>query len=396
MEKTELGLDQLAKQIKGEGSFVIPETTPKPADIPDDKVVENQEGNVNQNTNGDESLEDDNILNKPIDISDAVNIPPSSSDDNEPPAPKDTQDASLFTPFANVLKEQGVLNEELLKDKKLESIDDLVSVMKEQIDTQAKTYAEAQKQSLTPKGREYLNLIEQGVSPDNALSTVNTEELVNGYTAERLEDINIQKEAVSLYLQSLNTEDSEIKDQLQYLEDMGKLEEKAKTYVSKMQESIKQQKEYLKQQSIQQQELQRKNMETELENLKKKVFTVKEIVPGKVLNDSLKDQLFKSMTTAVGTDPNTGQPINAVAAKRLEDPHSWEMKVHYLTLLGVFDDKWDGILNSVKTDAVKDFEKALRTTSPVTGAPPVMSDDVPDKTKDLLAGFAKFKQALNK
>ena len=402
-----LGLDQIANQLKQEPFSVDPVPTEPPAkptnepqNPPAKPPAEPPVKNPPVDDPAKEPGKTPNILNEPIEISTAQNngnVDPQEPEKNEPPAPQPTNDASLFAPFADVLREQGFLTPEALDGLEINSIDDLVKATSNQIKAEVDAHVKAYQDGLSPQGREYLTLIEGGVAPDQAKAIVDIDTVVNGFNEETLSDAATQKQAVELYLNSLNMDAQDVKDQLDYLEDTGQLAAKAQGYAAKLREQLASEKQSAVQEAERQKQQQQQAAKDELDNLKKQVFDVKEIIPGKAVNDKLKEDLFKSMTTAVGKDPNTGQPINAVWAKRAEDPISWELKVHYLHALGVFDDKWDGILNSATTSAAKQFEKALQTTKPTGGGAPRNAPvDTSNKTQDLISSFkALKKQATN-
>lgn len=410
MDKKGIGLDQLKQQMTGKKGFVVPTkepegggTAPKPASPPSP-------------TPKAEEPREPSPLDKPIEISDATAQPtpqapvepkkeepsgepkPEDNKVTEPPVPKDNQDASPFAPFANVLKERGALTEQALEGLEVNTVDDLVQAMRKQIELEAAAHDQARQNTYTPQAQEFVNMYNKGVDASTAKGVVDKGQVIGSFTDESLTESDTQKQAVTMYFESLNMDSEDIKSQIQYLEDTDQLYAKSKAYADKLKKGLAAEKEALVKQAEAQKAAQQEAIQKELSDLKNKVFDVKEIVPNKPINDSLKEQLFQSMTTAVGTDPYTGQPINSVAQKRMEDPHAWEMKLHYLHLIGVFDDKWDGILNSAKTDAVKDFEKQLQTTQTKQGTQPVIhkDDTSENKTKDLLAGFNKFKQELNR
>lgn len=401
MSNKGLGLDQLAAQMGAQPFSVDPQPEEPPVNNePQDPPAEPQEPPAEPPASDPpkEDGEAPNVFNEPFEVSTATNNGDVDPQENqEPPAPNNTNDASLFAPFADVLREQGFLTPEALDGLEVNSIDDLVKATSNQIRTEVEAHVQAFKESLSPAGKNYLDLIEGGVNPDEAKLIVDVESTIESFTQETLSDVNTQKQAVEMYLNTLNMDEQDIKDQLEYLEDTGQLAAKAAGYANKLKDGIAQSKQAAKAEAEKQEQRQRQAAQDQVDALKKKVFETKEIIPNKPINDKLKEQLFASMTTAVGKDPNTGQPINAVWAKRAEDPISWEMKIHYLHALGVFDDKWDGIINSAKTSATKEFEKALQTTKPASGTSPNHAPaEVQDKTKDLLASFNTFKrQATN-
>ncbi len=66
----------------------------------------------------------------------------------------------------------------------------------------------------------------------------------------------------------------------------------------------------------------------------------KEVVPGLDLTESFKEDIYKSMTTAVAKDPQ-GNPINSVQVTRAKNPIDFEFKLNLYHKLGLFEEKPD-------------------------------------------------------
>lgn len=389
-----LGLDQLTKQIKGQDAFVVDAPAPTPPAPEPINTNPTPPDNGNDQDAGDGK--DKNILNEPIDISTAT---ARNVDDNTPPAPQGNNDASSpFAPFANVLKEQGVISEEYLKDKKFESVDDFVEIIQKTIEDNVSKYREQFVSEKSPEARKFIEMIDSGMPLEEAQKLTSKALSVKDFNEQNLSsNKDLQKKAIESYLKTLDMSDEDIKDQLEYFEDTDKLYEKSVSFSNKLKDYYAQEEEFKINQLKEQEELNKKNIEDQINGLKDTVYKTSEIIPGRPLNDKIKDKLFQSITTPAGKDPNTGQPLNRVALKRLEDPVSFEIKLHYLNELGVFDDKWDGIISAGKTQAVKEFEKALSSTKGPSGNTPVYSpDDSGEKTKSIVDSFKQLKQQLNK
>lgn len=391
-----LGLDQLSKQIKGGESFnptpapaVEPTPAPAPAPIsqPEPKQTPAEPGNN----------EPVNPLKIPINISnaDARNVEPQ----NNPPAPKNTDDASSpFAPFANVLKEQGVLFDEVLEGVDVNSIDGLVSAIQKTIEYNAENYRKNYVSQRSEEAQRFINMIDQGVPLNEAKEVVSNLASIKNFNEQSLaQDKALQKKAVETYLRTVaDMSDEDIKDQIDYFEDTDKLYSKAVGFSAKLKEHYEQEELQKIEQIKQQEELYKKQAQEQINGLKQKVDGITEIIPGKPLNDNIKKKLFESITTPVAQDPTTGQYVNKVAQKRMEDPISFEIKLHYLNELGVFDDKWDGIISSAKSEAVKELEKSLRNnTSQANGKAPVYSPETASEgSKSIVDSFKQLKQQL--
>jgi hypothetical protein len=386
---TGLGLDKL---ILGDTSkaFEIPKAQPEPPVVEEIKTEEPivpDEGDVD-------------LLKKPFTISNAsarpVEVQPEGT---KIPAPKETKDASSpFASFANVLKEQGIFFDEITEDLNFDSIDDFTKGIENAIKYNVDQRRNEDLSRYTPETREFIDMLDKGVD-FNTVKEVAKKANIKDFVPHKLEDnVDLQKQAIKMYLsESTDMSEQDIEDQIEYFEDTSKLSDKANSYATKLQDNYVSTKERLKQEADVARQQYSDSAKAQIEGLKEKVYSTNEIVPGKPLNDNTKEKLFKSITTAVSKDPNTGAPMNAVAVKRQKDPVSFEIKLHYLNELGVFDDKWDGLISSAKSQAVKDLEKALSTSAPTSGRSPVYSPEEGNKTsKDILASFNQLKQDLNK
>ena len=74
------------------------------------------------------------------------------------------------------------------------------------------------------------------------------------------------------------------------------------------------------------------------------------------------------MTQIVGEDEN-GTPQNFVMSMRAQNPIGFDLAVTYLADVTKGFTDWSKIKKAGKTSAVKDFEKALSSTSHASGRP---------------------------
>jgi len=93
--------------------------------------------------------------------------------------------------------------------------------------------------------------------------------------------------------------------------------------------------------------------------MNKTIEETKEIIPGKALNKTSRDKISNSMTQIVGKDAY-GNNMNAVQATRAKNPIDFEMKLHYLNSLGVFEGDFSSLVKSAKTKAISALDKKLQ------------------------------------
>ena len=96
-----------------------------------------------------------------------------------------------------------------------------------------------------------------------------------------------------------------------------------------------------------------------LEDFKGTLKETKEILPGVTINDNIKDDIYKSLTTVVDID-QYGQPMNNIAKARAEDPIGFDVKLAYLFEVTKGFNDWSTVVSAGKKNAIKDFEAATR------------------------------------
>ena len=307
-------------------------------------------------------------------------------------ASEQSADSSKFpySTFAKALYEEGVItdfDEETFKKLSEESgggVEALIASVQETITNQIDAY----KQSLSKEGQEFLDAIESGVPLDKFISSKTQEYSYLNIKEDALaEDDDLCKKLISDDLKARGFDADEIKDQIDDIDNLGKLEPKAKIALKKLQAVHKEEIAKAKIVAEKQQKEAIENNKRQLAAVKAEIEKVTEIIPGTKLNSKLKAEIYDLMTTPAEQLPN-GQWINAIYAKRAKDPVSWDMKVAYLDKLGVFDGKWDKIISGSKSAAVKDLSKKLESGNiSATGEP-----NIPESTptaKDILKSMEK-------
>jgi acyl-homoserine lactone acylase PvdQ len=112
-----------------------------------------------------------------------------------------------------------------------------------------------------------------------------------------------------------------------------------------------------------------------------------------ILNKEVKDSIFSMITTPVKQDAN-GQALNAVMAKRAEDPIKYALMEAYFVKLGLFDGKFDKIVAKAKTQAVKELETKLSTnnnTNYISGGDGLGGGGESEYAKEFGAAFSRIK-----
>ena len=223
---------------------------------------------------------------------------------------------NLYSSFATVLNEQGLLPSLDLDKNKVESLDDLTEVLKSEINNQVKEYL------VNKIGEEGYEALEKGVSL---------------------------------------AEYQEYQDNTQTLESIT--EESLENRIQELQAQ--------KQKQLQQQ----KELQEKIDNdLKNSIYNKKEFIEGVPVNKSIQDKVYNSITTIVGKSPS-GVAENKLMRDRRENPIEFDSKLYYLyEITNGFKD-FSKIITKSKTTASQQLEKQLRNQKFDTAGKPSFLED---------------------
>jgi len=311
------------------------------------------------------------------------------------PSDKGADSSSTYSTFAKALFEEGVFtdfDEEEFKVLETEhgSAGALIELAKKTIVEQVEAY----KNSFTAEQRDVLEAIEKGVPLDKYLGSKAKQQSYASIKPESLEENeSLCKELVSDELRLRGLEPEEIKEQLDDLVSLGKLETKAKTSLTKLVNFQKKEIERMKAEQTENLKRQQEANRKQLAELKKDIDGINEVIPGVKINAQTKGKMYEALTTPAA-QTESGQWLNPIYAKRSENPKSFDVKLAYLFNLGVFDDKWDGVLNKAKSKAVSELEEKLNVKTAVAKDG---TQELPktEEAKNILNSMKIFKQKRN-
>jgi hypothetical protein len=272
--------------------------------------------------------------------------------------------SSPYSTYAKALFEEGVLThfdeaefEELVKEHGEAGA--LIELNKKTIADQIDNY----KNSLTAEQRDVLEAIEKGVPLDKYIESKAAEQSYLTIKVEQLEeDEKLCKRLIADNLKSKGFDSEEIDEQIENLENLGKLEANAKKALTTLQASQKEAQVRMKAETEQRNKAIAKQQQEQLANLKKTIDAVTEIMPGVKINQQQKTKIYEAITQPTVQTEN-GQWLNAIWAKRAENPIDFDTTLGFLFTSGVFDKNWSKIMNTAKTGAVKDLESVLKAGS---------------------------------
>lgn len=339
------------------------------------------------NTQVSEDTELENKIKSPVEDTNAGdNTEEQEEDTQESPSSQETKDSSPFTPFAKLLVEEGAT-----PNLNLEEFDGtpqgLIKAIQSEIDYNVNMY----KESLDPRVKWLQDNVDEGVALEDLLAIDKQRVTLNSINEETLStDENLQKQIVREYLkETTKFNDVLINKQIERLEATGDLTEEAKGYFNELKQiNLAKEQQAVQQAKIQQQEFQ-KQQEKVLSDFKETLEKTEEIIPGIKLNRIIKDQIFKTLTTPVAQDPNTGAPINAIAKSRAEDPINFEKNLAYVWLATKGFKDFSVLGSAGKKSAMADFENALKK-SDGTFATSKQNIRESDSIKELKASMELF------
>jgi len=327
--------------------------------------LSNTEGTTNTSTSNEGNTEETGNL---IDISALGTIPKedetakitdsniTDSDDTTETAVDADSSGELFKAFGSTLVEKGVFSEELFKDFD-GTIDGLVTAVDREIGYGIESY----KESLPDVLKELIDNYEEGVPLDQLIATKSREISFNNITDSKLEeDTELQKEIVRQYLESTGLKENKIKKLIETYEDTDELFSEAKDALGEIKDILKKEEAYIKKQQEEERKVAEQRTKELLNTVETTISKTEEIVPGIKLNDKVRKEIYSSMTQPTGRDAE-GNPINKVMEIRAKDPIKFEMTLHYLASLGIFEGKWDKVISTAKTSSVKELEKLIKS-----------------------------------
>ena len=270
--------------------------------------------------------------------------------------------SSPYSVLAKALLEEGVL-----LDYDPEEFNELATELGSQsaalMELHRRTIQEgikADRESLTPLQKEYLEALSKGV-PHETISTLQSfTDQVNSITPDSIdEDENVAKDVIeqALFLRGFSKE--EVDDQIETAKSAGRLKTNAKNALVFLQKYAKKATE----QEIANAETARANKQKEYEDgvkaIRTKLASLAEIVPGQKLSNKFKAELYDAITTPVGTDTRTGNQLNIIGKKRIENPIDFDIKIAYLIKTGFFDGNMQALTKTGKTAAINELEGLL-------------------------------------
>ena len=314
---------------------------------------------------------------------------------DSPEVKGNSSSSPLFESFAKALYEGGVLTSyDEAEFKQL--VEDLGSPAEALIELNRRTLLgeiEAYKSESEEEYKSFLEAKEAGVDLNDWAKSQELKAKYKDIDDAAIEsDIDLQKSIILTDLKRKGMDDETIKETIESFEDTGKLDKQAKNSFKNLKKAQEDDEKNLVAEAKQREIDNAKAQKAQIEHLKKTITDTKEIIPGMILGKDTKDAIFSIITTPVKQDAN-GQALNAVMAKRAEDPIKFALMEAYFLKMGFYDGKFDKMVMKAKTQAVRDLESKLSpksNTGYVTGGDG-LGNNLPEDDKEFAAAFKRIK-----
>lgn len=309
-----------------------------------------------------EMLEDDEIEDIPEEIEEEV-----IEEIEEDP---ESQEEDSFSNVVETLSSFGVmaeLNEEQNKELEglegEEKIERLLEIQKDIKDQQFYEEFDKMVDGLSPEFKKVFEYQNSGMSLKDAVNLANDNLSLDKISEDDLaSDKGLQKDLITEYLRSNNTDPDLIDDLIGGYESKDKLlavSKKALTF--KKDQIIKA--EQAQQEAVKRNEeaavARRKQSELQYSNT---IDSLDEIIPGIKVSaadkQAIKDGILKPIKTTNGVD-------NGVSIKRAENPIKFDAQIAYLVSKGMLGDGakgWDKVVSNITTKQTTGLANKLRTT----------------------------------
>lgn len=211
---------------------------------------------------------------------------------------KQTEEQTNVNPyleFASYMNEKGILY--IDENEKIESEEDLERITANTVKKEVENY----KNSLPEDGQKFLDFIQNGGNPSDFHKYYYQETSFKDFDLESEEN---QKYVVEQALKLEDYSDEEIKEEIELLEDAGRLEKKAQTFLKRLQKVEDEQKQTLLEAQKKYAKEQEDKRIQEWDQFKKGLFD-KDAIGGFKITPKVKNDLWDYMTKPV--DKKTGE-----------------------------------------------------------------------------------------
>lgn len=270
----------------------------------------------------------------------------------------DTDDTSpnIYSSFASVLQEEGLLPSLNLEENEIKDASGLINSIKAEIETQSKSYL------IDKIGEDGVEALEKGISLAEYQQHQQTSQAFDQVTDEMLsKDLELAKRIVHQDYINQGIDERRATRLLKKSIDLGEdsLLEDAKESLESLKEFQAKQLEKLAEERAAQQKAQQLEQEKIDNDLKNTIYNSNEFIKGLKVDKAVKDRVYSSITKIVGTNDN-GLPENKLMRDRRENPIEFDTKLYYLYEMTKGFKDFSTIMNKTESKALSELEKGLR------------------------------------
>ena len=338
--------------------------------LPTDDVEEEKENESEDDSENIIPGEDQDDSEEVAGNEDQEDIEGDNQDDEE--SDDVSPDDNLYSSFASVLSEKGLLPSLDLQNSNIKTIEDLTESFKTEIQNQTRQYL------LDKVGEDGLEALERGITLDEYQKYQNNVHTLDNITEETIEnDLELAKQIIRQDYMSQGMDERRVNRILKKSIDLGDdvVIEDALESLGSLKVIQAKQLEALAEQR-KEQEIQRSKLQEKIDNdLKNSIYNSEEYFKDMKVNKDIKDRVYNSITKIVSQDPNTGIAENQLMRDRREDPIEFDKKLYYLYEITDGFKNIDKILTKSNSKATSRLEEQLRKNKFESSGAPSFLDD---------------------
>jgi hypothetical protein len=337
--------------------------------------AEEEETPADENDN---LFEDDNALdaddtpdelkdNEPGEEDNSPSEEVAGEDENE--GGDDENSPNLYSSLANVLHEQGLLPSLNLQDQKIESVDDISTAIRNEIDGNVKA------RLIETLGEEGYEAITSGIPLEQLAKHKESQLTLDSISENSLsEDLELSKKVIYQDYINQGIPAERAQKLLQRVVAAGN-----DALIEDARESLTSIKQYDKQQLAAQAEAnkraaaeQAKQVEELNNQLKNTIYNSKELIKGLPVNKAIQDRIYKSITTNVGDGDSFETKL---IQDRKTNPVEFDAKLYYLyEVTNGFKDL-SPLMKTSRSSATSDLEQAIKRSKKFDNSNPTFTQD---------------------
>ena len=278
------------------------------------------------------------------------------TDDNDD-EDEDDENSSLFTPYAKLL-----VDNDILSTLDIEQFDGTAEGLKKAMENEISYHVSKYKEELPIEVKKLVDGYEKGIPFDEMLKISSDRIRYNNIDENSLDDnVEMQKNITRDYLKKTTKfNDSRIEKMIERLENNAELEEESKSNLKELRELQDVEEQEALERSRAEQEAYMRRQNEIMEQLKGKIESTEEIIPGVKVNKIMKDKITKNLTVPVAYD-EYNQPINKIGLYSRKNPIEFEVMLNYIfEATNEFKD-WGVFGKSGKSKAIQELEAVTKS-----------------------------------